>query len=369
MIDRKGALGALIALLVISSAGVSAQTQPYKIGLTWPLTGPLANSGTEYIVGAQLAVARLNASGGVNGHQLVLDVEDSMGTPPGGVTAMRKLVEVDGCQAILTEYTNVVGAQVPLADQLKVPILANVQAPGLMSHSPYTFAHAETVSATANLIGAYWKNHNFKRIYAFLPNNALGPIMSGAFKAAAAAAGVQYDEAMFNPGDSDYRGVVARAKDFNPDGVLDGSPGGLDGTVIIRQVREAGITVPIFLPGTFINEPGWKEGVGSYIEGIVMAELSIDPVAGKAFLDAFRAKSGGKDPSYLTGEVWDETMMMAAAIAKSSYNGDAIAKQLAVLKGVPSVFGGTITMDPDHYSVPATDHLSQYRSGKLVPVK
>ena len=62
-------------------------------------------------------------------------------------------------------------------------------------------------------------------------------------------------------------------------------------------------------------------------------------------------------------------MMMAAAIGKSSYNGDAIAKQLAVLKGVPSVFGGTITVDADHYSVPATDHLSQYRGGKLVPVK
>ena len=75
-----------------------------------------------------------------------------------------------------------------------------------------------------------------------------------------------------------------------------GHAGGLDGTVIIRQVREAGITSQIFLPGTFINEPGWKEGVGSYIEGIVMAELSIDPVAGKAVPRCFQGEVGRQGP-------------------------------------------------------------------------
>jgi branched-chain amino acid transport system substrate-binding protein len=221
--DRSNLAAALLALTVATSAGVSAQTrEPYKLGVTWPLTGPLASSAAEYLPGAEIAVDRINRAGGIHGHPLQLAVEDSQGTPLGGVAAMRKLVQVDGVQAILSNYTNVVSAQIPLADQLKVPILGNIQTPGLMSRSPYTFSHAETVPATANLFGAYWKNHRIKRVYAFIPNNALGPVFTSAFTAAAAAAGADYAESSFNYGENDYRGVVARAKDFNPDGVIVG---------------------------------------------------------------------------------------------------------------------------------------------------
>jgi branched-chain amino acid transport system substrate-binding protein len=369
VIDRKNGAGILVALLVLLSAGASAQTrEPYKIGLTWALTGPLANASQEYLAGADVAVSRINRAGGINGHPLALAVEDSQGTPAAGVAAMRKLVEVDGVAAILTIYTNVVAAQIPLADQLKVPILANIQAPGLMSRSPYSFSHAETVNATAMLLGAYWKNHHNKRIYAFIPNNALGGIFSSAFKAAASSAGVEYAEASYDDTATDYRGVVARAKDFNADGVVVASAGGLQSAVIIRQVREAGINAQLFLPGTFIDEPGWRDGVGTYLDGIIMAGLAIDPRAGKQFVDDYRAKTG-RAPSYLTGEIYDQIVMYAAAIQRSSYNGEAIAKQLAILKGVPSVFGGTITMDSEHYSVPSSDRLSQVRNGQLVPVK
>lgn len=370
MIDRMTFAGMLFVLLVLSGASnSSAQTgEPYKIGVTWPLTGPLASSGQEYLPGLEIAVMHVNRAGGVNGHPLQLVVEDSQGTPQGGVAAMRKVVQVDGVQAILTIYTNVVAAQIPLADQLKVPILGAVQTPGLMSRSPYTFSHAETVPGTAALFSSYWKNHRFKRIYAFVPNNALGPVFSAAFKSAAAGAGAEYAESSFNYGENDYRGVVVRAKDFNPDGVIVAAPGGLDDTVIIRQLREAGVNAQLFVPGNFIEEPAWRSGVGSYLEGIVMAGLAIDPVAGKQFIDDYRIKTG-RTPSPITAEFYDIIRMYAVAMQRSSNNGEAIAKQLAILKGVPSVLGGTITIDPEHYSIPATDSLRQVRNGKLVTVK
>lgn len=97
MIDRSRFLGTTSALLATGSTGALAQTrEPYKIGMTWPLTGPLASSGLEYMPGAEVAVVHVNRAGGINGHPLQLDVEDSQGTPQGGVAAMRKLVQVDG---------------------------------------------------------------------------------------------------------------------------------------------------------------------------------------------------------------------------------------------------------------------------------
>ncbi len=221
MIDPRRFAVLMVAVFAFVAVSASAQTlAPYKIGMTWPLTGPLASSGLEYMPGAEVAVIHINRAGGINGHPLQLAVEDSQGTPQGGIAAMRKLIQVDGVQAILTIYTNVVTAQIPLADQLHVPFLSPAQTPGLMSRSPYSFAHAETVSATGGIFATYWKRIHAKKIYALNPNNAIGPVYSAAWKAAAASAGAEYAESSFNYGDNDYRGLVARVKDNNPDQII-----------------------------------------------------------------------------------------------------------------------------------------------------
>src|SRR5579872_1851228 len=116
--------GSLLAASALAASPARAQTagrEPYKIGVTFPLTGPLADSAQLYLKGIEVAVEEINNGGGVNGHPLLLAVEDSQGTPQAGIAAMRKLVQVDGVQAIVTIFTNVVTAQIPLAEQVKVP--------------------------------------------------------------------------------------------------------------------------------------------------------------------------------------------------------------------------------------------------------
>lgn len=87
---------------------------------------------------------------------------------------MRKLVDVDGVQAIVTNFTNTVTAQLPLADQLKVPIFAPIETPGLLSSSPYSFAHSATIAQIGAMLRDYWKKVGYKRIYALLLNNGFG---------------------------------------------------------------------------------------------------------------------------------------------------------------------------------------------------
>src|ERR1700722_6307761 len=117
---------AAAAAVLFGPATAFAQTKParlapYKIGLTYPLTGPFATN-AEYILPAiQLAVDEINRNGGVKGHPLGLLPEDTQATPAGGIEAMRKVVQVNGVQAVMSIYTNVVLAQVPLADQLRIP--------------------------------------------------------------------------------------------------------------------------------------------------------------------------------------------------------------------------------------------------------
>ncbi len=162
--------------------------EPYKIGMTYPLTGSLAQLAGDQIAAAHVAVEDINRTGGVQGHPLALVLEDTQGTPQGGISAMRKLVQVDGVQAILTVFTNVVTAQMPLADTLRVPTLSTVQTAGLVSKSAYSFANSVTMPAEAALLQRFWKARGYKRIFAFYGNNAFGQQVAPIAKASVTAA-------------------------------------------------------------------------------------------------------------------------------------------------------------------------------------
>src|SRR5580704_16568097 len=91
---------ALVPLRVLAQSSA-----PYKLGVTVPMTGPFQPFSVELFKGGQIAETEINSAGGIGGHPLQLVVEDSQGSPQAGVAAMRKLVQVDGVQAMLTFFT------------------------------------------------------------------------------------------------------------------------------------------------------------------------------------------------------------------------------------------------------------------------
>ncbi|MEG1633811.1 MAG: ABC transporter substrate-binding protein [Oscillospiraceae bacterium] len=75
-----------------SAGGSSADTQ-LLLGGIGPLTGDYANYGTSVRNGAKQAVEEINAAGGVNGFEFVLDFQDSQGDPDSAVSAYGKLMD------------------------------------------------------------------------------------------------------------------------------------------------------------------------------------------------------------------------------------------------------------------------------------
>jgi branched-chain amino acid transport system substrate-binding protein len=356
----------LVTTLTASAQNKRPTLEPYKIGVTFPLTGPLAANSVEYMAGAQLAVDDINKNGGVKGHPLQLVVEDTQTTPQGGVAAMRKLVDVDRVPVILTIFTNVVTAQMPLADQLKIPIFSPIETPGVMVRAQYAFAHAARYDLAAPLLLAYWKAHNVKRVFAFLGNNAQGLIYSPLVKATVQAAGAEYQEALINLTDTDFRGVITRAKEFNPDAVFFEASGSQAETTAIRQTRELGITAQFYEDSNFFQTKTWRIAVGPYTEGMIFGGLKIDETqpSVKAFGEAYRKKTGSA-PGYVPGEFYDMVKIIAHAM-EAGYNGETIRNELANLKDFPSIFGGTITMGADRYTVIKAEALWQVRQGREV---
>src|SRR5262245_9690482 len=93
-----GALGAQV-LVPPPWRHAFGQTRPYKLGTLQSLTGDAATSGRMSLIGTELAVRRINESGGINGRPIELIVEDDQSTPRTGRQKAEKLVTVDRIDA------------------------------------------------------------------------------------------------------------------------------------------------------------------------------------------------------------------------------------------------------------------------------
>lgn len=334
------------------AAGQTAAGEPYKIGVTYPLSGPQGAWGQLLVPAMEIAVQHVNQSGGVKGRPLALVIEDTKGNPEGAISAMRKVVQVDRVAAILTIFTNVVSAQMPLAEQLKVPLLSPVESPGLVAKSQWTFAHSPPLDRKLPLIVARWKRDNVKRLFAFYPNTPIAKPSSAAVTAAIEKLGIQYEEVLFKLGDTDFRGLITRAKSFNPDVIFINGHGTLDEAVIMKQIRELGMATQVYNGTGIMTSKSFREAVGKAAEGMIYASLKYDVVAAKKLMDAYRAKLGF-DPDFAGLEVYDMVFMIAQAIGKYGYNGDGIRRGLTEIKDFRSIGGGLVSMDKDRQSIVA----------------
>jgi len=91
------AAGALGATMLVPAPWQAAfgQAKPYKIGTEQPLSGAGAAGGKTALVGVQMAIDRINKSGGVNGRPIELIVADDESKPDVGRRKVEKLVVED----------------------------------------------------------------------------------------------------------------------------------------------------------------------------------------------------------------------------------------------------------------------------------
>src|SRR5262245_31801015 len=91
------AAGALGATMLVPAPWQAAfgQAKPYKIGTEQPLSGAGAAGGKTALVGIQMAVDRINKSGGINGRPIELIVADDESKPDVGRRKVEKLLVED----------------------------------------------------------------------------------------------------------------------------------------------------------------------------------------------------------------------------------------------------------------------------------
>lgn len=93
-------IGVLSACSSGSGGGSGGSGDPIKIGVIGPQTGPLAEIGENQVAGAEVAVAQINAAGGILGRQVELSNGDEQTTPETSTAAVRDMSN-DGTNLIV----------------------------------------------------------------------------------------------------------------------------------------------------------------------------------------------------------------------------------------------------------------------------
>lgn len=145
MMNRRSVLLAGLAMPALAARGFAAD--PIKIGMTQPLTGAVAASGTYVANGARIATEVLNAAGGVLGRPIELILEDNKSNPREAVASVEKLVLRDRVPVLIGAWSSTFTlAIMPKLMEYKVPMVVETSSAARITTAgnPYVFRIAPT---------------------------------------------------------------------------------------------------------------------------------------------------------------------------------------------------------------------------------
>jgi branched-chain amino acid transport system substrate-binding protein len=361
---------ALVVIIVtaLSAGPVAAQApagKPLRLGATYPMTGPGSQYGTYSKQGTDLAVAEINAKGGIKGSALEVILEDHQANPQVGVSAYRKLVTVDQVPLVLTLFVNVGFAQVTVADQTKTVFFTpGIVHPGITQKSQWVFRTAISAKEEAVIMAELaTKRLNLKRVAVMAMQNETGVLGTEAFTQITEKLGGKVAAVQTYPiGGTDFRAQLTRLKGANPDGLYQIGRADEMG-LILKQAAELGLQVQ-HLANVGIEVPQTLQTAGAAAEGLIYTSGAIDPKAGAQFVEMFR-KRYGTDPEIWSALFYEAVHLIARAIETDGYSAEGIRNGLLKIRDFPSPTG-RVTILPSREA--QRDLIFKtIRNGKFVP--
>ncbi len=331
-----------VAFGFAAALSASASWADVSIGVAGPITGQYAAFGEQLKRGAEMAVKDINAAGGVNGEQLVLEIGDDACDPKQAVAVANQMVS-KGIKFMAGHFCS--GSSIPAsaiyAEEGIIQITGASTNP-LFTESGQWNTHRVCGRDDAQGIVAgnfLAKNYAGKKIAIIDDKSPYGKGLADETRKALNAAG--QTEAMnesYTAGEKDYTALVSKMKDAGIDAVYVGGYH-TEGGLILRQMREQGMAAQMVSGDAFNTEEFWTIA-GPAGEGMIFTfapEPRNNPAA-KAVVEEFKAS--GYDPEgYTLYEYAAIQAWASAATALKSTDSKEIAKWLRAGNTFKTVLG------------------------------
>lgn len=124
---RLSALSLAMAAGVASAQEVGVTATEILVGEVQPMSGPASLVGKAGAAGSKLAIAEINAAGGINGRKLRAIYEDDGYVPARSVIAVKKLIDSDKVFALTgTTGSSHMVAMLPTIEEAKIPTIVHM---------------------------------------------------------------------------------------------------------------------------------------------------------------------------------------------------------------------------------------------------
>ncbi len=362
------------------------QAKPYKIGSLQPLSGSGAAGGKTALVGIQMAVDRINKSGGINGRPVELIVADDESKPDVGRRKVEKLVIEDNIDAQVGGFlSNVCLACMPVYEEAMVVNMISVCLDTTLTTSKcnrYSFRTFDYAPAQAVAFAPYLVGKLGKKWHLAFADYAWGQTTRDAYAEEIKKAGGEIVGTTGIPlGTADMTSFLSKITG-NFDGLF-GIFFGKDGVTVGNQAYDLGLTKKYKWAGDgAIAESTNLPALGDKIEGFVginryipVLDAPLDTPAHKKFFNEAVARLKAVDPSgplpdrYVQSN-YEAMNALKLAMEKSKFQGrEDTPKLIAALEGLEMKEGedfpqGDKTLRKDDHQAFLREFIFDIKEGK-----
>src|SRR5438128_5508588 len=339
---RSVARGVALALaLVLAGCGGSASTgtnpsnsyqgKTIQLGAILSINGAGGVYGPSSQKGMELAVEKINGSGGVNGAKLALEVKDDNSDKAQSAQVAQTLIQQGQMLALLgPTLSNSAVAVHPLAENFKIPILA-VSTTGIHIVPDCNFPKTDPCKYVfRDSLGEETAIPTIIKIYAAKAHPKTGVLMvanddkfsSDGGKIVTSTVG-QYgidlvDTVAFSKTTADFSTPVTRALQKKPDVMFITSLGGIPAKIMI-EARKQGFTGQ-FLGGNGFNTAVVSKQAGAAGQGAESGSawyMDNTFPSNAEFVKAYRAKYSG-DPDQFAAQGYAAVLILADAAKRAN---------------------------------------------------
>ncbi len=345
-----------VTLAYTAQAENPSKKDPILIGGVHSMTGPEATFGVSTVNGANLALKKINAAGGINGRLIEFKNLDNQGKPEESASAIKRLINQDKVIAIIGEVASSNSlAMAPIAQASKIPMISPSSTnEKVTAQGDYIFRVCFIDPFQGTVMAKFALNTLKAKNVAILRDTksdySLG--LAEHFKKYMEKNGGKIvDDQTYSKGDLDFKSQLTTIRGKKPDAIF--VPGYYtDVGLIARQTRELGIKVPL------LGGDGWdseklteiaKKAIdGSYYSNHYSADDKAEVV--QKFISEYKA-AYKKTPDGLAALGYDAMVLLADSMKKTKeITSKNIRDELAKTKDFKGVTGN-ITMDSNRNPV------------------
>ena len=344
-------------------------TDPTKLGVLLPLSGPTGPIGRSALQSVQLALDMFQQR-----HadlELSLVIRDTGATTETARSALRALVEEASVIGVIGPLLSQTAEELaPLADELAVPLFSPFARDSRFPQlSPYAFRNSLTDAMQGRLLASYATQElGLRRFAILLPNDAYGTALADQFRDSLAEHdGRVVARAAYSPDTPDPGNALHRIRAETYDALL--VPDYADNVARLAPELAYDAAAGVQLLGT----DGWNDPeITTIASGAVDGSVFVDgffagsPVSHvESFVRGFRDRYGAV-PDLLAAQAYDTLTMCARVLRSGVRTRPQLRDGLARIRGFPGVSGVT-SMDADGDADKVLYVLS-VRQGRIIQI-